>query len=319
MINPTVRISRRRALFIGATLIGGALAPAALAASQQIAKWRGQALGAHAEIQLAGMTMPAARPVFRDVEAEIVRLEAIFSLYRQESALAQLNALGHLDNPPPELIALLSDAAIIHRQTDGLFDPTVQPLFAFYAAHFDAARRGGGQPNPEAVQAVLQRVGFDKVRFDTGRVEFEQPGMALTLNGIAQGYITDRIAALLRARGFSNLLLDIGEIAAVGRGLEGQGWRIGVQKSVGSSDIVRTFVVSDKCVATSMMLGTTFDTGRTAGHIIHPRLGLVSRYNKRATVIDSSAARADALSTAAILMDKRALETLAGSGIEIYM
>ena len=37
--------------------------------------------------------------------------------------------------------------------------------------------------------------------------------MGLTLNGIAQGYVTDRVVGILRAEGIDTRLVDMGEAA----------------------------------------------------------------------------------------------------------
>ena len=53
---------------------------------------------------------------------------------------------------------------------------------------------------------------FNKVDFDTKEIRFAQKGMGLSLNGIAQGYITDKVAELLKQQGVSQALIDMGEI-----------------------------------------------------------------------------------------------------------
>ncbi|MDS1136394.1 FAD:protein FMN transferase [Nitratireductor indicus] len=312
-----MNLTRRRALFIGATFIGGALAARSFAAGSAVSRWSGQALGAHATIELAGADGALAQAVFAQIEREVSRLEAIFSLYRGDSALSRLNRTGELAAPPPELLELLALAGAVHRQTDGLFDPTVQPLFALFAEHYSAGKRG--MPDVAQVEAALARVGFDAVRFDPEQVRFERFGMAMTLNGIAQGYITDRVAALLRERGFSNVLVDMGEIQAIGSGTEGNGWRVGIRQGGREDGISKRLMLTDRALATSMMLGTVFDQAGTTGHILHPRTGVASRFNTRASVVDQSAARADALSTAAILMDSRQIEALRQEGVELYL
>ena len=314
-------VTRRRALFIGAVLVAGAAVPSALLAPHAFAatpvRWSGQALGAHAEIELVGVGEAEARPVLAAVEAEIARLEGIFSLYRQDSALARLNRNGALADPPPELLEVLALSRAVHRQTGGLFDPTVQPLFAFYAEWFTKPRRAHLLPDMRELAPVLARVGMDKVTFDDTRITFARPGMALTLNGIAQGYITDRIAVLLKSHGYGNMLLDIGEIQAVGKGLNGAGWEVGIRKGVSGPELAERLILTDKAVATSMMLGTTFDQHGQAGHILHPRKGLDRNYNSRASVVHPSAAFADAMSTAVILMSEVEIERMRTSGLDI--
>ena len=313
-------VTRRRALFIGAVLVASAALPSALLAPRAFAaksaRWSGQALGAHAEIELVGASEAEARPALAAVEAEIARLEGIFSLYRQDSALSSLNRDGALADPPPELLEVLALSRAVHHQTGGLFDPTVQPLFAFYATWFTKSHRAR-LPEVHELAPVLARVGMDKVTFDDARIAFAEPDMALTLNGIAQGYITDRIAALLKSYGYSNMLLDIGEIQAVGRGRNGAGWQIGIRKGISGSELAERLTLSDQAVATSMMLGTTFDRQGHAGHILHPLKGLTRDYTPRTSVIHPSAAFADAMSTAVVLMGESEIERMRTSGLDI--
>jgi len=145
-------------------------------------------------------------------EAEIARLEAIFSLYRPGSALLRLNARGHLDAPPFELLECLSIAGTIHRATGGRFDPSVQRL---WEAHAKAAAVGRALSDAERARA-LSVTGWDGVTITADRVTL-RPGVALTLNGIAQGYIADEVVELLRAEGVAHTLVDLVETRALGR------------------------------------------------------------------------------------------------------
>ncbi len=61
----------------------------------------------------------------------------------------------------------------------------------------------------------LSKVGYRAIRVDATGIAFEKKGMAITLNGIAQGYITDRIANLLDEYGFSQALVCLGEMHAL--------------------------------------------------------------------------------------------------------
>ncbi|PIO97220.1 FAD:protein FMN transferase [Pleomorphomonas carboxyditropha] len=307
-------IARRRFIRIGAALAATAFVPAALAAAP-VRRWSGSALGAHASIELVGADARLADATFVAVEQEIIRLEALFSLYRADSALSRLNAAGRLDAPEADVLRLLALARGVHNETGGLFDPTVQPLFAAYAAHF-----AGGRTDalPAAVLADrLALVGFDRVAFDEDAVRFARPGMAMTLNGVAQGYITDRVADLLKARGFANVLLDIGEIQALGGGRDGDGWKVGLAAGPNSDALAATLRLKDRAVATSMMDGTVLDTAGRIGHILHPRKGAVPSAFSAVSILAPEAALADALSTAAVLMTPDELSRFDRPGVEI--
>lgn len=308
-------IARRRFIHIGAALAAATLVPATLAAAP-VRRWSGSALGAHASIELVGADATLANATFAVVEQEISRLEALFSLYRTDSALSRLNATGHLEMPEADFLRLLALVRSVHAETGGLFDPTVQPLFAAYAAHYTGGRTDA-LPTVELADR-LQQVGFDQVVFDEDAVRFSRPGMAMTLNGVAQGYITDRVADLLRARGFDNVLLDIGEIQALGTGRDGNGWKVGLAAGPNSDALAATLRLKDRAVATSMMDGTVLDAAGRIGHILHPQKGAVASAFSAVSVVAPEAALADALSTAAVLMTPDELSRFNRAGVEVH-
>lgn len=309
-------MARRRFIRIGAALGALALAPVAAPAALPVHRWSGSALGAHASIELIGGDKVYAEATFAAVEQEVSRLEALFSLYRSDSALSRLNASGRLDAPEADFLRLLTLARGVHAETGGLFDPTVQPLFAAYAAHY-AGGRTDALPAAE-LAGRLALVGFDQVAFDEAAVRFSRPGMAMTLNGVAQGYITDRVADLLKARGFGNVLLDIGEVRALGEGRDGLGWKVGLAAGPDGDALAARLRLEDRAVATSMMGGTVLDAAGRVGHILHPGRGAVASAFSAVSVVAPEAALADALSTAAVLMAPDALPGLNRAGVEVH-
>ena len=123
--------TRRRFLAIAASsaAVAGLPALSAAAGDPAISTWRGTALGALTSMTLVHPDRGHARATIARCVDEIERLEAIFSLYRPDSALVRLNDTGHLDDPPGELVELLSFALALARRSGGAFDPTVQPLW----------------------------------------------------------------------------------------------------------------------------------------------------------------------------------------------
>ena len=53
--------------------------------------------------------------------------------------------------------------------------------------------------------------------------------MKLTLNGIAQGFASDRVLATLRGHGIEHALINIGEHAPLGESAAGDPWTVGIQ------------------------------------------------------------------------------------------
>src|SRR5699024_4150297 len=110
------------------------------------------------------------------------------------------------------------------QQSKGYFDPTIQPLYELYVAHFRDPATAADGPSEQALEQALSKVDHTAVTLDSDRIGFQRPGMAITLNGVAQGYITDRIAHLLAEYGFEDILIDVGEIRANGRRSNGRAW-----------------------------------------------------------------------------------------------
>ncbi len=280
-------LTRRRFLIIAAGL-PLVSAKRGYSATDELYEWRGVALGADAVIRLVH---PQAPDLVSAAVAEIRRLERIFSLYDVRSALWRLNRDGRLSAPPVELLEVLALSGRVHAASDGAFDPTVQPLWQAYAE----AWAKGTAPADDAVADARRLVGFGRVIYSEEEVRLE-PGMALTLNGIAQGRIADQVAVLLGAAGVQDVLIDAGEIAALGRAPDGGDWPVTIAGS-------GTVGLSNRALATSAPLGTVFDPDGRVGHILDPRSGLpAAPVWRQISVSARTAAVADALSTAACLL-----------------
>lgn len=308
-------VTRRRFIAIAAAGLAGRF-DAAAADQPPLALWRGIALGAEAEIRIDGHDDVDALQMINLVRGEIERLENLFSLYRAESAISQLNANGALYAPDPDFLALLSTAANIYRATSGLFDPTVQPIWDAYARECsgDAVCADGvGAAISEVGRRSRAAVGFEHVVFGAEKIAFRRPGMAMTLNGIAQGYITDRVADLLKANGLRHVLVNMGEIRALAGRRDGSGWPVHVAVSRGERLRRRTILLSNQALATSATLGTTLDAAGRLGHILDPRTGAPLSERRQVTVEAPTATLADGLSTALCLMCDRDADATLGA------
>ena len=296
---PMPAVSRRRFLTISAAAVGvaGAGALAGYRATEaRLYRWEGVALGTSASISLAH---PEAARIVARARAEIARLEAVFSLYRADSALSRLNAAGSLEAPPFELLECLALCGRVHAATAGRFDPTVQPLWRTYADAWAA----GAAPASQALAEARTLIGWGDVQLDARRITLARPGMALTLNGVAQGYIADRVATMLRAEGLTDVLVDTGEMRALGGHPKGGAWPVALD--VEGTLLPNAVPLRDMALASSAPRGTTFDAGGTQGHILNPATGAPSAQVWRlVSVTAPQAALADALSSAFCLMGR---------------
>ena len=259
-------LTRRRFLTI--------CAASAMASPASGSTWRGVALGADASIEIRGEGSEMALQGALDT---IRRMERLFSLYDPTSVLSTLNRTGRLEMPP-EFGALMSRVDLIHKATGGLFDPTIQPKWrALYE---------GREPSSE----IVGEIGWDKVVRRGHEISLPHPDMALTLNGIAQGFATDRVKAVLNAHGFEDVVVNVGEFAA------GKGALIGVSNTTGK--VLSRVVLNEAAIATSSPDALLLTGGYS--HILGPKGELASTWSTL-SVVSKTAVLADGLSTALCL------------------
>ena len=311
---------RRRALAVIAAAAGAPLlASDAGAKRAPVLEWRGRALGAKARLLLAHPEPAAARRVIARCLDEIARLERIFSLHLPDSEIATLNRTGRLDAASHDLRILLAEAQRVGALSGGAFDVTVQPLWQLYAAHFAAHPGDTVGPPAHRIEAARRRVDYRAIAIDGTRVSLLRPAMAVTLNGIAQGYVSDRIAELLRAAGFASVLVQLGETVAGAPRADGRPWRVGIPDPFAPDRVIAALDAVDVAIATSSGRATRFDTAGRHHHLLDPATGRSADRCASATVLAPRATTADALSTAlAVLPPAAAIPLLREAGATAF-
>lgn len=303
-------ISRRRLIRITATAASLGLLPSDFArAGAGTALWRGTMLGALATMEIHHEDQREAQRLVALASGEARRLEQLFSLYLRDSALVELNRTGFLVDPADEMVELLTISQHYAKVTDGLFDVTVQPLWDLYASHFSMKDADPSGPPPAAIQATLARVGSERVSVNRDRIVMPR-NMALTLNGIAQGYLTDKVVELLKSHGVAHSLVDIGESRAIGSRPDGSPWQAGVADPVVAERLDTVIPIIDRAVSTSGGYGFQFDPQGHFNHLFDPRTGGCARRYLSVTTICRTAAAADALSTAFSFMAPEQIRAL---------
>jgi thiamine biosynthesis lipoprotein len=158
---------------------------------------------------------------------------------------------------------------------------------------------------------VLRRatalVDYRAVEVEPGGIRLARPGMALTLNGIAPGYLTDRIVELLKNEGFDDVLVDLGEIRAAGAKGDGDPWRAGLPAPAGSGSLLGELPLTDEALATSAPAGFQFDPAGRFHHIFDPRSGACPQRYASVSIVAPAATVADALATAFLLLPMPAM------------
>ena len=289
-------LARRHLLRVAFGLGAAQLIRHAAAGRGSALQWRERALlgfgttlwlrAAHADVQRVEAGLDAAVQAIRHVERQM-------SLFDESSALCQLNRDGRLRATNPDLLRVLRLAQRVSAGSQGAFDITMQPLWQAW----ESARRTGAVATAGALRLARQRVDWRAIRLDGADVSLQLPGMALSLNGIAQGYAADLARARLQAHGVKHALLDTGEWSAWGQGPEAAPWRLAVEEPILSDQFPEGLqLVSDaRAVATSSDSHSVFSADRRHHHIIDPRTGYSPTAWSSVTVLAHSCALADAL------------------------
>lgn len=281
--------TRRRFLHLAAAAGAVALCGTGRALAASVHRWEGSAMGADATITLGGLSGPESEALIEECLAEIARLEAEFSLYSEGSSLLRLNRDGYLDNPAPEFVELLDIARQVSDASKGKFDPTVQPLWSAYTTE---------RPAQGEIEAAKALVGFEHVAWNPAHISYARPRMAMTFNGIAQGFVTDKIADLLRAKGLTSVLVNLGEYRAIGLHPDARPWQVGIQdprEAHGLADIVE---LADDAIATSGGYGALIGHEPGRNHLFDPKSGESAERYLSVSVLHPRAVIADGLSTA---------------------
>jgi thiamine biosynthesis lipoprotein len=233
---------------------------------------------------------------------EINRLAGLMSRFDEATAVAQLNREGFLKDVPPELGDVLGRALAYYRITQGTFDVSVKPVVDLFKERFAEGR--DVRPTEAEIQQVIALVGSDKIELQGRSLRFDRPGMGITLDGIAKGFIVDKAAGVLAAHGIENYLINAGgDIRAVGLRRDKKPWKIAIQDPLKKRSYPDIIHLSDAAVATSGNYEVYFDQEKMFHHIVDPRSGISPQLSTSVSVIAATTMDADALSTSVFVMN----------------
>ncbi len=272
-----------------------------------VSKWEGIVLGAPSKIEIHHHNKLLAQNILSSVLKDINYYENLFSLYKTNSQLSILNRLAVLRDAEEEFITLLLNSKKLSEVTKGAFDITVQPLWNLYEKHY-IKESNNNSISIKKIEEIKKLVNWENIIIKKSDVYLKNKKMSLTLNGIAQGWITDLVALKLKNKGINNVLIDLGETYALGKHRENRPWHIALR---GKDGIAGKVNLVNKAVATSGGYGTTFEKTGKNHHVFNPKTGLSANRHEALSIVADSAWIADGLSTAGLSMTKPAIKKAA--------
>jgi thiamine biosynthesis lipoprotein len=233
---------------------------------------------------------------FREMDRRI----ALFNRFDGASAVSDLNRQGRLLDSPPEVTRVVGRALHYHRLSRGAFDVTVKPLVDLFSTNT-------ARPEEREVADILELVGSRHIELSPNAIRFRRQGMGITLDGIAKGFIVDRVSESLSRSGLKSYLINAGgDVRTAGAKEGGQPWAVAVQDPEKEGDYPDIIQMGDGAVATSGSYEIYFDHERLYHHIVNSRTGASPDLSKSVSVIAPTAMAADALATSIFIMNPQA-------------
>ena len=243
---------------------------------------------------------PQAQEGLALAQEDILLLDCLLDVTEPAS---QVYALNHRSTPTlslsPELSALLEQALLLAKQTEGAFDPTVYPLVQAWGFTTDTYR----VPTQQTLQSLLPLADYTALSLEGSSLTLPD-GVQLDFGGIAKGWAGDRAAQQLRGRGVTSAILRLGgNIHTIGAKPDGSPWRVGIEDPDTGSTLAAVSV-TDRAVVTSGSYQRYFtQDGQRYHHILDPDTGRPADSGLTSvTVVGDYGARCDALSTALFVM-----------------
>ena len=230
-------------------------------------------MAAQHELALWASERTHADRVARVAVGDVLRIEAKFSRYRDDSVTTAINrsagrAAVAID---AETASLLRYADRCHALSGGRFDLTSGVL----RRAWDFKRRPPLVPTDDEIDAARELIGWTRVEWDERSARLPLAGMELDFGGVGKEYAADRAAAICRDHGIAHGYVNLGgDVRVIGGHPDGTPWRIGIRHPRDAAAVVCTVLVTDGAVATSGDYERYFEAnGRRYCHLLDARTG----------------------------------------------
>ena len=303
-------IDRRSFLKLSGILGAGLAAAAAIPASVEAVKFDRKlykvsetrlTMGTFVSMTLLHTSRDRAQEAMEMAFNEIDRLTRDMNRFDQTTAVAQLNQEGRLTDVPPDMLRVMKRALTYHRISNGAFDISVKPVVDLFKENF--SRKKHTPPTEKEIHDALLLVDASKIHMEGNAIFLKKPGMGITLDGIAKGYIVDMAAEILSKHHMENFLINAGgDIRTMGRRQDGKPWTVAVQDPLKKQQYPDKIHMTSGAIATSGNYEIYFDREKMFHHIVNPQTGFSPHASTSVSVLAQTAMDADALSTSVFVM-----------------
>ncbi len=267
----------------------------------------------------------AARAAMTKALAEIGRLEALLSEWREDSEIGRVNRQpGEWVKLGPESLDVIEKGLWAGSISGGVFDITFQAMsdvWKFGSASDPKPR----VPTRAEIEPRRKLVDYRRVEVDdtASSVRIGQ-GQKLGLGGIAKGYIVDRAARVLADAGLEAFLVQAGgDLFGAGKKPDGTPWVSGIQDPRAAvGEFFATIALEDHAFSTAGDYARAYVVkNKRYHHIIDPRTGYPATACRSVTVWAPDAFLADAVDDIVFILGPDQglplVESLEGVGVVI--
>lgn len=256
-------------------------------------------LGSPFEMIVVADDIPQADVYIDMAVAEVSRLENLISDWIPTTPVSEVNRNAGVKAVivPQEVFDLVQRSITVSKLTSGSFDITYASMDKIWK--FDGSMKK--MPSEEEIRNSVAKVGYQNIVLNPKdhSIFLKNEGMKLGLGGIGQGFIADKIKALLIAKGAPAGIVNIsGDINTWGKQIDGKQWKVGIKNPLNKDKIFATFPLENSAVETSGSYEkyVTFN-GVRYSHIIDTRTGYPASGVISVSVFATSTELADALAT----------------------
>jgi thiamine biosynthesis lipoprotein len=271
-------------------------------------------MGSPCDIQIFSEYLILAKQIANIAIADIERLEAKYSRYRQDSLLSQINqvaAKGGSITVDEETASLLNYADTCYQQSDGLFDITSGVLRKAWQFNINTL------PSDAQISELLNHVGWHKINWSTPTLNFLESGMEIDFGGIVKEYAADRAAELCRNAGAVHGIINLGgDLKIIGPRPDARPWQIGINHPRQSHTVLYTLSLQHGAMATSgdYQRYILID-GIRYTHLINPKTGYPVNKLASVSVVSDYCVIAGSASTIGILKEQEGPAWLTNMGL----
>ncbi len=230
-----------------------------------------------------------------EVFNEIDRLEGLFSRFIENSEISKINSLQTFESTVvnPDTFQCLQDCLMLYQDSKGVFDVSAGFLINLWKEN-----NNGKRIYSEKIHTLHENSGMPWLHLEEKGylVTVLNSKISLDLGGYGKGFALDKAAKILKEWDIECYMIHGGasSVLAGAAPVELEGWPVNV---LHSKDVIS---IKNKAIGASGL--------QKGNHIIHPYTGRPASKRSASWVFADSAAKADALSTAFMLMPKKEIE-----------